>query len=261
MRLIVHGGFHKTGTSSVQQMLVHNRALLKQEFRLILPPDIRAATEAARAYSIAQDPIELGLFTYELANLFSTMDHGDPRPTLICAEDLAGHMQGRHNDTLYASAPELMGTFVTTAIECIPAAQIEFYFSTRAVPAWIKSCYAQHLRASRMCDTLEIYQARMLPHTEFATLMIKLRTAVAPWSVSTALLEDTSTRALGPLAPLLDVMTPSKNLRDKLSPMPATNQSLPKDLLEQFLVLNQSPRSDADVSKAKKALLHANGLS
>ena len=50
-KIIIHAGFHKTGTTSLQQNLRANRAVLRPDIRLVLRPGMTALCESARAYS------------------------------------------------------------------------------------------------------------------------------------------------------------------------------------------------------------------
>ena len=49
MRILIHAGFHKTGTTSVQAALRRNREALAPWLRLRLPGQTRTLRQAARA--------------------------------------------------------------------------------------------------------------------------------------------------------------------------------------------------------------------
>ena len=256
LRLILHAGFHKTGTSSIQATLRKNRRALATEFRIFLRDDILPMTETARGFSIAQDPAELGLFSYEIAEFCQSLDQSDPRPIVISAEDLCGHMPGRHGITRYEAAPKLMATFAEIAALALPqTVEILFHFTTRAPAAWVRSCHAQHLRATRMADDLATYERAFLPHADLDGIAAQIRAAIAPHTVVTAALEDAATRRLGPASALFDLMLPSASLRRSLAAMPAQNTALPIDIYEQFLHLNQSNIDDTALKMAKRTLL------
>jgi hypothetical protein len=48
-RVILHAGFHKTGTTSVQEFLRANRSALKKHVAIRLKPQMRDLIHAARA--------------------------------------------------------------------------------------------------------------------------------------------------------------------------------------------------------------------
>jgi len=260
MRLLVHAGFHKTGTSSVQRFLRDNRKALAPEFRILLPRDVRPATEAARGYSLAQDPLELGLFTYEMAQLLTSLDPTDPRPVVITAEDLAGHMPGRNGLTHYAATATLMKALVGVAKECIPTVHLQFYFSTRAIAAWIDSCHGQHLRASRMTEDAETYQQRYFGKMALAATLEEISNAVAPHRVTSLALEETQNLRFGPTTPLLTLMAPTPQKLDQLAAVSPSNAALSAEVLAQFLALNQSPLDDSEVKAQKQSILTKLGL-
>jgi hypothetical protein len=58
-RIVIHAGFHKTGTTSVQTMLDANRRILGRRLRIYLKSDFGSLTKAARAFSTDQTPAML----------------------------------------------------------------------------------------------------------------------------------------------------------------------------------------------------------
>ena len=51
--VVIHAGFHKTGTTSVQTALTENAERLAPHLRVLLKPDFKPLTDAARACSVA----------------------------------------------------------------------------------------------------------------------------------------------------------------------------------------------------------------
>ncbi len=54
-RIVIHAGFHKTGTTTVQQTLKAHATVLAPHLQVVLREDMEAVCEAARAYSLAPD--------------------------------------------------------------------------------------------------------------------------------------------------------------------------------------------------------------
>jgi hypothetical protein len=254
MRIIVHAGFHKTGTTSIQHMLRRNGRKFARHFRVLTRRDIPAICEAARAFSLKQDAADLGLFTYELARLFETLDTTDARPLLISSEDLSGHMPGRFGLTHYKAAPRLMATIEQVAAQCLPAPDLAFFFTTRARAPWLRSTHAQHLRTLRFTEDRDSYAARMRPHPDVMADLDRITAAVSA-PVHHAALEECAGLTLGPLAPLLDVMRAPDKLRDRLTPLPPANRSFPDHVLDRFLALNRSDLSREALTEAKKTIM------
>lgn len=255
MHILVHAGFHKTGTSSLQQSLAANRAALAPAARVLLRDDMRGLTEAARAYSRTLEDVEWALFLYEAALVFTALDPDDPRPVLISSEDLSGDMPFRHGRSDYAAASQLMAGLRDTAARHLPAARISFLFTTRAAGPWVRSCHAQHVCASRMTETLEAYSARALPHADLGAMATRIAAAVAPAPLHRAALEEIGTRPLGPLDALLDLAGIDPALRARLTPVPPANRALPEETLAALLTLNRADRPWAEVSAEKKRLI------
>ncbi|SDO23251.1 hypothetical protein SAMN05216196_104123 [Lutimaribacter pacificus] len=254
MRIVVHAGFHKTGTTSIQHMMRRNGRKLARHFRCCTRRDLPALCEAARAYSLKHDPAELGLFTYELAQFLETLDPGDPRPLVISSEDLSGHMPGRFGLTGYDAAPRLMATLEQVAGDCLPDPRITFFFTTRTPGPWLRSTYAQHLRAIRFTEDRDSYLSRMQPHADLDRATARIAAAVAS-PVKTARLEECAADPLGPFGALLDVLRAPEKLRGRLTALPPANPSFPDHVLDRFLALNRSDLSRADLTAAKKRLM------
>lgn len=251
MRLLVHAGFHKTGTTSIQRMLQRDRALLAPALRILLREDMHGLTEAARAWSAARDGVEWGLFRYEAARVLGALDPADPRPVLLCSEDLSGHMPGRHGLTAYDAAPRLMQGLMETAADLLGpgVARFEFVFTTRAAAPWVRSCHAQHICATRMTEDADSYARAFLPHADLQAMAAAVGRAVNPAPVHVAALEDFTDTPLGPIDALFEVLGLDPALRQQVQPIPAANVSVPGPVLAELLSLN---RSDADWSVIKQ---------
>lgn len=254
-RILVHAGFHKTGTTSLQRMLIANRRKLETEFRVFLRKDMLPLCETARGYSLKQDPLELALFSYEAARFFQGLSRDDPRPVCVSSEDLSGHMPGRHGLVGYDAAPRLMACLAETAAKCLPDPEITFFFSTRQPEAWVKSCYGQHLNATRMVDDFATYERDHMPHADLAAVVQRIADTVAQSPVVSAALEDSAQTLLGPLGPLLDILQPSPKMQAELTPLPAANVARSEDILAELLRMNRSDLDKKALAMAKKALL------
>ena len=255
MRLILHPGFHKTGTSTVQATLRQNRAILRSHLRILLRPDMIATCEAARTYSRSRDALDLALFRYEVAQLGESWDPNDPRPVLMASEDLSGHMPGRHGLKGYSAAPELMKTLVTTLGEIHADLTTTLFYSTRAPGPWLASCHAQHLRACRMTQNVDEYAETHRQSGDLNRIVDRIAAHTAPCKVHRCALEDSRSRPLGPLDPLLDLINLPQSVRVGLHAVPPTNTALPPDCAAQLLALNRGTGDYKSVHAAKQALI------
>lgn len=255
MRVILHAGFHKTGTTTLQQALHRNRDALAPHLRLIPRATMMPAGRTARAFSASGDPLEMALFRYELAQAIEGWDSTDPRPVVISQEDLCGHMPGRHGVDRYGAAVALMQAAVKTLADVHPGARPEVFFSTRAAEPWLASVHAQHLRATRMRLDAAEFAERYREAADLAAVADAVAAALAPLPVHRAALEECRDRPLGPLDPLLDLLDLPDASRAGLEPQPPANTAPPADCAAELLALNRSRMEDAAVHAAKQALL------
>ena len=58
-RIIIHAGFHKTGTSTIQATLRENREAMKKHVALRLRWHMKDLVAATRGYSTWRDPLTL----------------------------------------------------------------------------------------------------------------------------------------------------------------------------------------------------------
>ncbi|MFT7593125.1 MAG: hypothetical protein ACI8R4_000437 [Paracoccaceae bacterium] len=255
MHVIVHAGFHKTGTTTIQKALRQNHAALEPYVKIILRSDMVAVCETARAYSASADVLDLSLFQYELSQLAEGWDASDTRPVLLDSEDLGGHMPGRRGLTSYAATPLLMRTLVETLCKIRPDARAQFFFSTRSADPWLASCYAQHLRATRITQSVEEYTHAYRDSARLAEIIGQIATAVAPHPVHHCALESSQTRPLGPLDPVLDLIGLPDAVRARLVAHPRVNTAPSPAKCDRLLALNRSDLGAKVWRAAKRALL------
>ncbi len=254
-RIILHAGFHKTGTTSLQQTLRANRAALRPDIRLVLRPGMKALCESARAYSLSREDYDLGLVKFEAALLLESLQGETAQTLIITSEDLSGHMPGRHGLHGYGAAPHLMRALTVAFRAVEPAARITLFFTTRAPVPWLRSCYAQHVRAARMVWDEADYLKRMKSSAELNRFIASVRDEVPDHTVLTAALEDHADRRLGLAEALLDHLELAPQARAALAAAPDRNAALPRALLANLLALNRSDLDDRALRKAKIALM------
>ena len=255
-RLLIHAGFHKTGTTSVQRLLSKNKRLLSPVTHVFLRKHVLAASEAARAYSANRDPADLLAFSAALADFLETLDMQDDRDIIISCEDLSGLMPGRRDLRAYDIAPLLMkaAALVIARVLGDRIDDVIFYFSLRAPDPWLRSCHAQHLRAIRMTLDAEEYAREYATSADLPRMVEKIRIATAPYRVETAWLEDCSDAPLGPLTPIADLLGWPSALREKIRMQPRANVSMPPELQDAFLEINRTAENFDAARKAKQAL-------
>tara|TARA_R110002020_G_scaffold327121_6_gene542933 strand:- start:19199 stop:19987 length:789 start_codon:yes stop_codon:yes gene_type:complete len=254
-RIIIHAGFHKTGTTNLQQTLRANRAALRPDVRLVLRPGMNALCESARGYSKTREDYDLGLVKYEAAMLMEALERETAPTLVISSEDLSGHMPGRHGLRSYGAAPDLMRALSVAFKAVDPKAQVTFFFTTRDADPWLRSCYAQHLRTARMIWDEAEYIKRLKASAALEQIIDQIRSEVPDSDVLSAALEAHANRPLGMAEALLDILEFSQSRRAKLVPSPTRNAALTADVCAELLALNRSDLEPAALKKAKRAVI------
>ncbi|EPX79553.1 hypothetical protein Salmuc_05493 [Salipiger mucosus DSM 16094] len=253
--MVVHAGFHKTGTSSVQTMLRGNRAALEPHLRILLKEDFEPLTEAARALSHRPSDEALAAVGRYAARLFRRVAKDDPRPLLLSSEDLSGLLPGRRGVTDYGAAPLVMAKLAENARYRFGAAlDLAVCFSTRGAPDWLRSSWWQSLRSTRLTEDFDTYARRLAPAADMAAVVAEVQAALPDAQVTSVPLERSREMPQGPLTPLLDLAGLGQAVRDTLEVPGPVNAQPEARLAEVFLALNRSELDDARLSEAKTAL-------
>lgn len=252
-RIVIHAGFHKTATSSVQQVLRGNRAVLKPHLRSVLKWGMRDLLHAARGYSTWRDPLTLTKFARRFRTLLT--EHADmPRRTLcLSAEELSGHMPGREGIATYAAAPDLAAEMARIAQETCPEAETLFYYSTRAPEDWLRSAYWEHVKSSSLTLDFDAFRAQFPDAADLDAIVDRVATA-QPCPVHRARIED---HRAAPAAPLLRLCGVPQDTIAALPPTPVANPRPNPDTLTALLEANRRYRDRDQRKAAKQAILQA----
>ncbi|MEL7116420.1 MAG: hypothetical protein AAGP08_12685 [Pseudomonadota bacterium] len=253
-RVVVHAGFHKTGTTSAQAFLRQNGEVLWPVMALGLGYKFRPALSAARGYSTWRDPFTLEKFRRRVETYLAELGLGR-RDLLISSEELCGHLPGRGEIADYAAAPALMREIEAAVKDHLPGCDLHFVFTLRRAETWWPSAYWEHVKSARM--TLDY--AAFLARYGALDLAAAARSIDVSAPVHLHWLEDIAGMVEGPAAPLLDLMDLAPARRAALSPVPPQNRSpeARADLIQAFLRLNRSDLETEALVAAKKALLDA----
>jgi len=253
-RVIVHAGFHKTGTTSAQKFLFANRKDIWPRCALALPAKLRqgAGLQAVR-YSRFRTDALLDSFSDALHTMLSQIDPGR-RKVLISEESLSGRMPGRDGQLDYSATPILMSRAEDVICDIFGTeAEVIFCFTTRDPKTWLKSTYKHNLRKSRLTMDEEEYSTTFGPAADLIGVTNAVEKAVTG-IVCTADLADL-TGPEGPAQPLIDLMGLSERRRSKLIAQVTYNVG-PKDaMIDELLALNRSNLSEKALAAAKIDLL------
>jgi len=251
-RVVVHAGFHKTGTTSVQNTLRANRSRLAQTARIYLRSDMVGLCDAARAYSANADAANLIDVRDQVANL-ARLWHAEDL-ILMSSEDLSGHMPGRKGLKGYDAAPPILQALCAGILDAQPTATVMLIFTTRSAEAWLRSCHAQHVRVTRhQLDATE-YVKKYKDTANLYTYVAQVAAALDPIPVTSVALED-CTGPLGPLDPILDLADLPSDARSAIRAAPRANTSASPEGIAQMLALNRGTLRGPALRNAKRALM------
>jgi hypothetical protein len=255
-RILVHAGFHKTGTSSVQRTLMSNARVLWPVMALGGRDAIRPILSAARGYSTWRDPLSLEKFRTRLDAFLAGLTLGPKRPLVLCSEEFTGHLPGRGDLASYSAAGPLMAA-LAEVMEARYGAGLELtlHFSTRAPAAWLESAYWEHVKSSRMTLDLVEFALRYGGAADLPRAVAEVQAAAPRARVTSAALEDTARLPFGPATPLIDAFALAPQRRALLVPHGPSNVAPHPRLLARCLELNRSPLDRAALSAAKAELL------
>ena len=255
-RVLLHPGFHKTGTKSVQHFLWSNGPLIWPHAALILPDRIRDLSRLAFACTRNPEPQFLGLLGDDLRAFLSTLSlarrNKPPRDIIISAENLLGPMP-RGDGPPYPAAVAIL-TEITAALRgAVAATEITIHLSLREQSAWARSLHAHHVRrltGPRMTDSADDLAAALArwPLRDLARMTIPGAT------VSATDIAALAGRTFGIAQPFVNFLRLPAATLDRLSPVPHLHRSDPA-VTDRMLALNRSALDDDGLEQAKRAFL------
>ena len=262
-RILIHPGFHKTGTSSLQHMLWINRDRLSPHAALLLLRHLQPATKLIHAYSRTQSPVHLTDLVDVLDAVFRdaglTADDGDDRDLLISCEALSGHLPGWPGVEDYAAAP-VIATFLTGYLaERFAGAEIVVAYTTRAPEAWLNSAWRHHLAGQRLRLDWPAFRERYAGAADLDAVVASVAGAISPVPVYALPLEEARLHPLGPGGAMLELLDLPEAVRANLAGVGHDNRGADAALARDLLALNLSDGKDGDVTRAKRATIAAAG--
>ena len=252
-RIVIHAGFHKTGTTTIQATLRENRALMKAHSVLRLRWHMQDLVAATRGYSTWGDPLSLIKVEHRFDRLMTELPNVPRRVLIISAEELAGHLPGRRDIEDYSAARTLLRSFSEIAHRHFPSAEVVFYLSTRAPDPWLKSAYWEHVKASSMTLDFDAFRERTEGGSDLDGMVAYIAESLSV-PVHHKRLEACRNLTLGPAEPLLDLCDLPANLRAQLQPVSPRNSRLGDDVLQALLEINRTVET-TEARKAAKAII------
>lgn len=254
VRLVIHAGFHKTGTTSVQKTLHDNAATLAPHLRVMLREDVQGVIDMARGFSLWRRPRRRQSVYDAAAALFRNLAE-EARPVLISAEDLSGFLPGRRDIQDYGAVPGIMAEIERAALAVFgETLALTFFFSTRQPRVWLESLWWQNLRNTRLDIDLKKYRRQYETAADLDAVAKATAAQMQRATVEAVSLDITRTLPEGPMTPLLELLDLPDAVRSALTYGPPANRRPEARLERVFLELNRSGLSDDLVSRTKAML-------
>lgn len=252
-RVLVHAGFYKTGTTSLQGFLADNRDALAPWFSYFGQGDFHDAGARAREYGQMPFPHRLKAFRLALRGFLAEVPEG--RDLVLSRENFLGAMPG-HRDWLgrpiigFPAAKPLLQDLKKELFRRFgPETRVEILLTTRDREAWLQSVHGHLLRSIRLEEDFATFAQRF---KRLGTLEEEAGRLKADHVVR---IEPLADHPAGPAKAVLDLMGVPEDVQDRLPPAPRRNVGQSAEFKAEFLRLNRSGLSKPALKAAKLALL------
>lgn len=251
-RILLHPGFHKTGTSSIQHFLWVNRDRVAQTASLYMLRHMKPVTDLCHAYSKTGNPLVLMDMVDRLDAVFANHTF-DRRDVLISCEALSGHLPGWPGVATYAAAPVIWDYVVGYLCDKLATDDVQIVATTRGADTWLWSAYRHHLQGHRLTDDWETFRAAHAPAANFGAVLTDF-----DFPVTLLPLEQSKLHPQGAGGALLAAF--GFDALDGFDIVRPGNIGPTQAIADEFLSLNRSPLPDSDLRAAKEALAAQHGV-
>ncbi|SLN37128.1 hypothetical protein [Roseisalinus antarcticus] len=257
-RLLLHPGFHKTGTSSAQHLLWRNRALLAPHVTIYQLRHLRDAAKLCMGFSRTGNPLLL-LDLVEALNA-ALVETPEDKHILLTCEGLSGHLPGWPGVADYGAA-RIAASYLTGYLaERFPGHVPTLIYTTRAPESWLWSAWRHHLIGQRLTAGWDEFAETLRGAADLTAVAAEIAGALDPLPVQTLPLEEAQTDPRGPGGALLTPLGLPPELTEALVPVGHGNRGPDAALAEALLALNRSDLGDAALRERKLALCEAAGV-
>lgn len=250
-RILLHVGFHKTGTSSMQHLLWFNRVLLAPHLDFLLVQPLKVATRHCLAFSRSRDPLHLSAVTKALDTICAAQPELGQRDLILSSESLSGVMPGWGGIIDYAAVPALSKHLAAYFADRFPNADLKLVFSTRVPDDWLASLWRHQVRWRRMTMDFDDFTMHFRQGADLESVVATVSKLVHPGAVYSLALEESQHHPKGPGGALLDLIDLPTAVRDAIAPVGRGNPRQDDGLNQRFLAMNRSDVSDIELNYDK----------
>jgi hypothetical protein len=223
MRIAVHAGFHKTGTTSFQNLILANMKLAPAGIRFEVPhlPLIIRFREALKVYHLSQSAVDYDAMRHAFATIVNESHNAKESTLFVSLETICGRVFGPWERGVYPTARPVLEMIAQVSEEH----DLTFLFSTRNPDTWVRSVHAHMTQ----------HYGLRIPLAEFVQLdtfraidwddLVKTFTNGLGAKVHVASLEESKDLRLGPLSSFLDLFLDEPEL-SRWQPVPPANLSI-----------------------------------
>lgn len=255
-RVLLHAGFHKTGTTSAQDFLDRNRDLLSPHAVILLHPPLTSLAHWVRDYALIPDPERLQVISEEFAETLS-LARLDGRDLIVSHEELCGPMPLADATQPYPHAVPLLQALIR-GLASLGAVELQLHFTLRDQAAWVASVYGHQLRKQtkvRLTEGRDSFTARLMG-CRLDAQVATIRAALPGIHITTSDL-DQSDGPFGPASAFVDFLRLPPDIIARLAPPRRMMVAPGSEVLQQMLDLNRSDLDADALADAKKAVIRA----
>ena len=261
-RIVIHPGFHKTGTSSIQQFLWINRDKLSDRLAILQLRHLKEPARMCMSFSRKQNPLLLSDLVEELDKVLAAqgITPDDPRDILVSCEALSGHCPGWPGVIDYSTAPFTATVLAGYFEERFEGAEVMVLYTTRDPDDWLWSAWRHHLVGQKLTEDFDDWARRLRSAADFAKIITDVAGAIVPAQVFSLPLADSTRHEKGPGGSLLELFDLPDQLRQSLEPVGHANRGPDEALSRELLWLNRSNLGEHKLRKHKARLLEEAGV-
>ncbi len=258
-KIIVHMGFHKTGTSSLQSYLRRYKNELKPYADIYLHEDFGHLGETGRAYARFTTIVRRLLFRRSLRNFLASIPNAE---TLVMSrETFCGIMPGHRRF-------ECFGIYRVNPVAKILAREmvhglrnrfgyepeIILLYTTRDRDEWIQSAWGHVVRSIRMTLNKDQFAAKLKNVKSLEKEVKKIQEYVNGAVVISASLGELKKHPLGPANAVVSLLDLPSNWAEKYPMKTVNNVGYTSELQQRFLEMNRNIK-DKKILVSEKARL------
>ncbi|MBV7377741.1 hypothetical protein [Maritimibacter dapengensis] len=260
-RVIVHAGFHKTGTSSLQDYLgKHYHALLPWFTFYGTGDALHRSAVASRIFAKKPFPWRRRAVRRALRADLAALP--DAEVIVLSREHYSGVMPGLRDwlgrviPNFHRAAKPLAKLMISELRHRFGQdVEITFFYTTRKRGDWLASVHGHLLRVIELTDDFDSFATRFRPDMGPENEAGIMRRALAPIPVVTAALEDWGTSHCGPAGALLTLIGVPEDVQAALPPANIANAGHDPRTRDALLSLNREDLSKPALRERKDLLL------